>query len=198
MFGPAGARSVPGRGHGGVAQGQSRRLIIAESVVRVHPPLPLEDDLGPSMRQRFLSPAAGRLAVMEAQVWTTIGLLAASLFGALFYLGHRIDGLGNRIDGLGNRIDGLGARLDGRIDGLQARIDGLQVRIDGLQVRIEGLQVRVDGLDSRIDGLDSRVDGLSSRVDTLAARIQEQGAQLADRIYELAVKLDDHLSRHAG
>jgi hypothetical protein len=40
MFGPAGARAVLAMKHGGVAQGQSRRLIIAESVVRVHPPLP--------------------------------------------------------------------------------------------------------------------------------------------------------------
>lgn len=37
---------------------------------------------------------------MEAQVWTLIGLLTATLFGALFYLGARIDGQSARIDGL--------------------------------------------------------------------------------------------------
>jgi hypothetical protein len=41
VLAPAG--TIPGRG--GVAQGQSKRLIIAESVVRVHPPL-LEQDAG--------------------------------------------------------------------------------------------------------------------------------------------------------
>jgi large subunit ribosomal protein L33 len=33
--------------HGGVAQGQSKRLIIAVSVVRVHPPLPSQPAASP-------------------------------------------------------------------------------------------------------------------------------------------------------
>jgi hypothetical protein len=53
---------------------------------------------------------------MEAQAWTAIGLLAATLLGSLFYLG--------------NRIDSLGTRLDSRIDGLSGRIDGLTVRVE--------------------------------------------------------------------
>lgn len=53
---------------------------------------------------------------MEAQAWTAIGLLAATLFGALFYLG--------------NRIDSVGAKLDSRFDGLSGRIDGLTVRVE--------------------------------------------------------------------
>ena len=53
---------------------------------------------------------------MEAQAWTAIGLLAATLVGSLFYLG--------------NRIDSLGARLDARIDGLSGRIDGLAGRVE--------------------------------------------------------------------
>jgi hypothetical protein len=60
---------------------------------------------------------------MDAAIWTAIGLLAATSFGSLFYLGSRIDGLGSRIDGLGNRIDALGARLDARLDAIEARID---------------------------------------------------------------------------
>jgi hypothetical protein len=57
---------------------------------------------------------------MTAVAWTAIGLLAATLFGALFHLGARIDALGARLDGrLGNlasRIDALGARLDAHIE----------------------------------------------------------------------------------
>ncbi len=60
---------------------------------------------------------------MQAQAWTAIGLLAATLLGTLFYLG--------------NRIDSLGARLDARIDGISGRLDGLSARIDGLGVRVE-------------------------------------------------------------
>jgi hypothetical protein len=61
---------------------------------------------------------------MEAQAWTAIGLLAATLVGGHFYLG-------TRIDGLGDRIDGLGARLDGRIEGLSDRIYELALILDG-------------------------------------------------------------------
>ena len=75
---------------------------------------------------------------MEEVAWTAIGLLAATLFGSLFYLGSRIDNLGSRldarIDGLGDsltaRIDGLGARLDGRLDGIESRMDALNARLD--------------------------------------------------------------------
>jgi hypothetical protein len=53
---------------------------------------------------------------MEAVAWSAIGLLAATLFAALFYLG-------SRIDGLSSRIDALGARMDSRFDAMNARLD---------------------------------------------------------------------------
>ncbi len=86
---------------------------------------------------------------MEAQVWTLIGLLAASILGMLFYLGNRIDAL--------------------------------------------ACEMR-----SGFARVDSRMDSMSARIDSLSVRVEEQGAHLADRIYELAVKLDDHLRWHAS
>jgi hypothetical protein len=86
---------------------------------------------------------------MEAQTWTAIGLLAATLLGLLVYLGTRIDALGSEMR-------------------------------------------------SQFQAQRARIDTLSARMDTLAVRVEEQGAQLADMIYELAVKLDDHLKRHAN
>lgn len=97
---------------------------------------------------------------MQAQAWTAIGILAATLLGALFYLG--------------NRIDALGAELRSEMRS---------------QFQAQG---------SRMDTLTGRMDSLSARVDVLAIRVEEQGSQLADRIYELAAKLDDHLRRHAS
>jgi len=47
--------------------------------------------------------------------WTAIGLLAATLFGTLFWLG--------------SRIDGLEGRLNGRIDRLETRMESLEVRV---------------------------------------------------------------------
>jgi hypothetical protein len=52
---------------------------------------------------------------MTAVAWTAIGLLAAALFGNLYYLGARIDALSAR-------IDAMGARLDSRIDALTAKL----------------------------------------------------------------------------
>lgn len=77
--------------------------------------------------------------LMEAQAWTAIGLLAATLVGSLFYLG--------------SRIDSLGARLDSRIDGLSGRIDGLTVRIED-QCRQLGSQIYALGakLDEHLRG----------------------------------------------
>jgi hypothetical protein len=46
--------------------------------------------------------------MMDAAIWTAIGLLAATSLGTLFYLG--------------SKIDALGARLDGRIDALASRV----------------------------------------------------------------------------
>jgi hypothetical protein len=64
---------------------------------------------------------------MEAQAWTAIGLLTATLLGCLVYLGTRIDAWGARIDALAarldSRIDGLEARLTSRIDALDAKLD---------------------------------------------------------------------------
>jgi len=60
---------------------------------------------------------------MDAAIWTTLGLLAATSLGSLFYLG-------SRIDALGTRIDALGSRLDVRIDALDAKVDAGFARVD--------------------------------------------------------------------
>jgi outer membrane murein-binding lipoprotein Lpp len=73
---------------------------------------------------------------MEAQTWTVIGLLAATLLGTLIYIGGRIDGISARIDSqsaqLNARIDGLSSEMNARFDGLSTRIDGLSTRVDAL------------------------------------------------------------------
>jgi hypothetical protein len=58
-----------------------------------------------------------------AVAWAAVGLMAATVFGVLFYIG--------------SKIDALGARLDSRIDSLSGRVDGLSSRMDGLSSRID-------------------------------------------------------------
>ena len=63
---------------------------------------------------------------MEQAAWTLIALLAATLFGTLFYLGNKIDTINGRIDSLAarldSRIDALGARLDARLDAISSQL----------------------------------------------------------------------------
>ena len=106
---------------------------------------------------------------MEAQAWTAIGLLAATLLGTLFYVSNRIDSLGAKVDG---RMDSLGAKLDGRMDGLTDRLDSLGAR------------------------LDARIDHLSGRLDHLSGRVEDRGREFAAQMFEHGVKLDEHLRHH--
>ena len=59
--------------------------------------------------------------------WAALGLMAATLFGVLFYLGNKIDNINNRIDhladSLGGRMDSLGARIDGISSQLAAHLE---------------------------------------------------------------------------
>jgi hypothetical protein len=59
---------------------------------------------------------------MDAVVWAAIGIMAAALFGSLFYLG--------------GRIDALGGRMDARFGSLDARFDNLEARFDSLSARL--------------------------------------------------------------
>lgn len=123
---------------------------------------------------RLVSYGRSRVTAMEAQTWTVIGLLTATIFGALFYLG--------------SRIDAVGARFDSRIDGLTSEVRSQGARIDTLGSRIDALGARFD----------SRIDGLTSEVRAHGARIDALGERLDSRIDGLTGKLDEHLKHHAG
>lgn len=51
-----------------------------------------------------------------AVAWATLGVLTATLFGTLFYLGSKIDALSARMDGFAGRMDAMSARLDAHVD----------------------------------------------------------------------------------
>jgi hypothetical protein len=89
---------------------------------------------------------------VQAIAWTAIALLATTLLGSLFYLGHRIDSLIVRIDAqgshLGGRIDAQGADLGGRIESLSGRIEAQGTDLGG---RIDSLSARIDALSGRMD-----------------------------------------------
>lgn len=71
---------------------------------------------------------------MEAQVWTLIGLLMATVLGSFAYLGQKIDSqgasLGARIDGMSSRLDVLAARVEDQGRELGDRIYELATKLD--------------------------------------------------------------------
>ena len=95
---PGGRSSPSGLKLGGVAQGQSRRLIIAESVVRVHPPLPHRSSHGPGRAEPGsgpLNPCATRTEEVRGGVPMTqrfCPLCATEVqdVGGYCRLGHRL------------------------------------------------------------------------------------------------------------
>lgn len=62
---------------------------------------------------------------MIEAIWTVIGLLAATSFGALFYLGSRVDALAARMDSgfaaVNARLDALNSRFDAHVEGPHPR-----------------------------------------------------------------------------
>lgn len=85
---------------------------------------------------------------MEAQIWTLIGILTATLVGTLVYLGGRIDGLASQIDAKSEttnaRIERLGNKFDSRFDDVNARIDGTHSRLDSVSTDIYRVVYRLD------------------------------------------------------
>jgi hypothetical protein len=66
---------------------------------------------------------------METQAWTAIGLLAATLVEALFYLGNGIDVLGSEMRSeMRSQFEAQGSRIDttySRIETMSGRLDSL-------------------------------------------------------------------------
>jgi hypothetical protein len=60
---------------------------------------------------------------MDPVAWTAIGIMAAAVFGSLFYLGGRIDALGARMDSRFDAVDARFANLDARFDAISDRLD---------------------------------------------------------------------------
>jgi len=71
---------------------------------------------------------------MEAVAWSALGVLAATVIAAIFWLGTRIDGLGASLN---SRIDAQGAALGGRIDALTQEVASLRVEQSHLSSRLD-------------------------------------------------------------
>lgn len=148
---------------------------------------------GPDRSATVLGAGSARYDSLMAEVaWTAIGMLGATLFGSLFWLGSRIDGLGSRIDGLSDRIDAQGASLSERIDAQGASLG------DRIDAQGASLSARIDAYGA---SLDAQGASLGARIDaqgaSLGARIDSLEGRMAAGFDAVNARLDAHLQHHA-
>jgi chaperonin cofactor prefoldin len=102
------------------------------------------------------------MTVTEAQTWTVIGVLAATLissFGLMAKFGTRLlqQSIGRVLDQIELRFNAL----DYRFEALDYRFEAIDQRFDALEARLGD---RIDALDARITVLDRDVQAIANRV----------------------------------
>jgi hypothetical protein len=119
------------------------------------------------------------IEVSEAQIWTVIGVLAATMLSTFGLVAHFTTRLLQ--ESIGRVLDQLDARftaLDHRFEGLDHRFEGLDHRFEAIDVKFEGLEARlterVNALDARLgvalDALDARISVVDRDVQAVANR----------------------------
>jgi hypothetical protein len=90
----------------------------------------------------------------EPQVWTVIGVLAATLMGFLVAM-----------------VTMFSHTLTARLDELRSGIHSEMVELrSDLTRRIDGIEHRLDGVEHRLDGVERRIDGIDRDVQALVIR----------------------------
>lgn len=112
------------------------------------------------------------IEVTEAQIWTVIGVLAATMlstFGLMAHFTTRLlqESIGRVLDQLDARFTGL----DHRFEAIDHRFEAIDVKFDGLEAR---LTERIDALDARLGvalgALDARISVVDRDVQAVANR----------------------------
>lgn len=86
----------------------------------------------------------------EPQVWTLIGLMAASFFGVMGLMSTMFTRvIKSEIQGVRSEIGGLRNEMNARFDAVDQRFDGVDKRLDGMDKRIDNLDQDVQYLMKR-------------------------------------------------
>lgn len=92
--------------------------------------------------------------MMELQVWTMIGLMAAVFFSTMTLISTMF----TRV--VHSEIGGLRGEMNAAIGGLRREMNA---RFDTVDIRFEAVNSRLDTMDKRIDNLDRDVHTLTER-----------------------------------
>ena len=129
-----------------------------------------------------------------AQVWTVIGLLAATLLGLLTVFGGGLNALRSDMQGMKADLRSFGGDLRDNT----RQLAELTVKVGSLDTSVGSLDTRVGALETGVGLLENKVEGHDRRFDSLEEQISAQGSVLGDAIYGLAEQFREHLRLHAS
>lgn len=106
----------------------------------------------------------------DGQVWTLIGVFAASMFGVIGIITTSFTKTMNAgFEGVGYRIEAVESRLDAKIDKLDVKIDSMESRLNARIDTVESrLSARLDTAESR---LGAKIDLLDRDISVIAKRV---------------------------
>lgn len=94
----------------------------------------------------------------EPQVWTLIGVFAATMVGVVTVMTQLMMRTMTSIGAeLGTRIESLRTHMDIRFTALEGRMDRIEGRMDRIENRMDRIELRVEGLDRDVQALTRRV-----------------------------------------
>ena len=123
-----------------------------------------------------------------AQVWTVIGLLAATLLGMLTVFGGGLNALRNDVQRMNADL-----RSDMRSTNADLRSD-----IQGMRGDIRSLGGDLRDNTQQLAEMTVKVGSLDTRVGALKEQISTQGSVFGDAIYGLTEQFREHLRLHAS
>lgn len=98
----------------------------------------------------------------EPQVWTLIGVFAATMIGLVTVITQSFTRtLSAKFDAVNARFDAMDSKFDSKFEIVSERIDGLKAE---MVLRFDHVDRRLDRLENRVDGLDADVQAISRRV----------------------------------
>lgn len=94
----------------------------------------------------------------DPQVWTLIGVFAASIFGALTL----VVTLTNRATT--SAIEGLRAEMRGGFQAVDARFDAVDAKFEAIDAKFEAVDAKFEMVYTKLDALDRDVSALMKHV----------------------------------
>lgn len=94
----------------------------------------------------------------EPQVWTLIGVFAASMLGTVALLMRQNDRM---IDGFRREMSAQFSAMDAKFD---ARFSSIDARFDAIDTRFGAMDTRFGAIERKLEDLDKEVANLATRI----------------------------------